>query len=52
MQRLIDAVESGDVGSIEDVAKEFQNLDLSSLEEIQKAIDEINAAGYDISGAP
>lgn len=50
VQRLIDAVNSGNLASIEDVAAEFQNLDLGSLEQIQAAIDKIEAAGYDVSG--
>jgi hypothetical protein len=50
VQGLIDAVESGDLTSIQDAAAEFQNLDLSSLTDIQEAIEQIQAAGYDVGG--
>lgn len=51
VKRLQDAVGSGDISSIEDVAKEFQNLDLSSLDTIQQAIEEIQSAGYDVGSS-
>lgn len=50
IQSLIDAVESGDVSTIQDAAAEFQNLDLGSLATIKAAIDKIKAAGYEVSG--